>query len=181
MGWEREFPRLRELGITALEVMPVNGLGGSFGWGYDGVNLFAPYHMYGTSDDLRHMVNAAHTEGLAVVLDVVYNHLGSDGNYLAELSKFFFSKTLQNGVKHPILTEITANMSANLSFRTQSIGSVIFISTNYALMQPKVASIPAYMANRFSLLWLGGRERISRRRGALRRLFHSPFLFCRSC
>jgi maltooligosyltrehalose trehalohydrolase len=90
---EREFPRLRELGITALEIMPVNEFGGSFGWGYDGVNLFAPYHGYGTPDDLRHMIDAAHTAGLAVVLDVVYNHLGSDGNYLAEFSKFFFSKT----------------------------------------------------------------------------------------
>jgi maltooligosyltrehalose trehalohydrolase len=90
---EREFPRLRELGITALEIMPVNEFGGSFGWGYDGVNLYAPYHMYGTPDDLRHMVDAAHTAGLAVILDVVYNHLGPDGNYLAEFSKFFFSKT----------------------------------------------------------------------------------------
>ena len=90
---ESEFPRLRELGITALEIMPVNEFGGSFGWGYDGVNLFAPYHMYGTPHDLRHMVDTAHAAGLAVILDVVYNHLGADGNYLAEFSKFFFSKT----------------------------------------------------------------------------------------
>jgi maltooligosyltrehalose trehalohydrolase len=90
---ESEFPRLRELGITALEIMPVNEFGGSFGWGYDGVDLFAPYHMYGTPDELRHMVDAAHTMGLAVILDVVYNHLGPDGNYLAEFSRFFFSKT----------------------------------------------------------------------------------------
>jgi maltooligosyltrehalose trehalohydrolase len=90
---EREFPRLRELGITALEIMPVNEFGGEFGWGYDGVNLFAPYHRYGTPDDLRHMIDAAHTAGLVVFLDVVYNHLGRDGNYLAEFSKSFFSKT----------------------------------------------------------------------------------------
>jgi maltooligosyltrehalose trehalohydrolase len=90
---ESEFPRLHELGITALEIMPLHEFGGSFGWGYDGVNLFAPYHMYGTPDDLRHMVDAAHAAGLAVFLDVVYNHLGSDGNYLAEYSKFFFSET----------------------------------------------------------------------------------------
>jgi maltooligosyltrehalose trehalohydrolase len=90
---EREFPRLQELGITALEIMPVNEFGGSFGWGYDGVNLFAPYHLYGTPDDLRHMIDAAHKVGLAIILDVVYNHLGPDGNYLAEFSKFFFSKT----------------------------------------------------------------------------------------
>jgi maltooligosyltrehalose trehalohydrolase len=90
---EKEFARLQELGITALEIMPVNEFGGNFGWGYDGVNIFAPYHLYGTPDDLRHMVDAAHMAGLAVFLDVVYNHLGSDGNYLAEFSKFFFSKT----------------------------------------------------------------------------------------
>ena len=90
---EREFPRLQELGITALEIMPVNEFGGSFGWGYDGVNLFAPYHLYGTPDDLRHMIDAAHKVGLTIILDVVYNHLGPDGNYLAEFSKFFFSKT----------------------------------------------------------------------------------------
>ena len=90
---ESEFPRLRELGITALEIMPVNEFGGNFGWGYDGVNIFAPYHRYGTPDDLRHMIDAAHTAGLAVFLDVVYNHLGADGNYWAEFSKFFFSKT----------------------------------------------------------------------------------------
>ena len=90
---EGEFPRLRKLGITALEIMPVNEFGGSFGWGYDGTNLFAPYHEYGTPEDLRHMVNAAHTAGLAVFLDVVYNHFGPDGNYLGEFSKFFLSKT----------------------------------------------------------------------------------------
>ena len=85
---EREFPRLQELGITVLEIMPVNEFGGSFGWGYDGVNLFAPYHLYGTPDDLRHMIDAAHRLGLAIVLDVVYNHLGPDGNYLARFSPY---------------------------------------------------------------------------------------------
>ena len=85
---EREFPRLQEIGITALEIMPVNEFGGNFGWGYDGVNLFAPYHLYGTPNDLRHMIDAAHRLGLAIVLDVVYNHLGPDGNYLARFSPY---------------------------------------------------------------------------------------------
>jgi len=89
---EREFPRLQELGITVLEIMPINEFGGSFGWGYDGVNLFAPYHLYGTPDDLRHMIDAAHRVGLSIVLDVVYNHLGPDGNYLAQFSPYYFSE-----------------------------------------------------------------------------------------
>jgi maltooligosyltrehalose trehalohydrolase len=89
---EREFARLQELGITILEIMPVNEFGGEFGWGYDGVDFFAPYHVYGTPDDLRHMVDAAHRAGLGVVLDVVYNHFGPDGNYLAQFSPFYFSK-----------------------------------------------------------------------------------------
>ena len=89
---ERDFVRLHELGITVLEIMPVNEFDGEFGWGYDGVDLFAPYHVYGTPDDLRHMIDAAHRVGLGIVLDVVYNHLGSDGNYLSQFSPFYFSK-----------------------------------------------------------------------------------------
>lgn len=89
---EREFLRLRELGITVLEIMPVNEFGGEFGWGYDGVSLFAPYHVYGTPKDLQHMIDAAHRAGLGIVLDVVYNHIGPDGNYLSQFSPFYFSK-----------------------------------------------------------------------------------------
>ncbi len=89
---EREFKRLRDLGVTVLEIMPVHEFSGEFGWGYDGVAFFAPYHRYGRPDDLRHMVDAAHTEGLAVLLDVVYNHFGPDGNYFGEYSRQYFSK-----------------------------------------------------------------------------------------
>lgn len=89
---EREFERLRELGITVLEIMPVNEFGGSFGWGYDGVLWYAPYHEYGRPDDLRHMIQAAHEAGLSVILDVVYNHFGPDGNYLREFSPYYFAK-----------------------------------------------------------------------------------------
>jgi maltooligosyltrehalose trehalohydrolase len=73
---------LKELGITAIELMPVATAPGRWNWGYDGVNLFAPSPNYGRPDDLRRLVNAAHAIGLGVVLDVVYNHLGPDGNYL---------------------------------------------------------------------------------------------------
>ena len=79
---ERELPELADVGITCLEVMPVADFPGRFGWGYDGVNLFAPTRLYGTPDDFRRFVDRAHALGLGVILDVVYNHLGPDGNYL---------------------------------------------------------------------------------------------------
>ncbi|RYH57422.1 MAG: malto-oligosyltrehalose trehalohydrolase, partial [Alcaligenaceae bacterium] len=79
-------PYLQDLGITTIELMPVNGFDGRFGWGYDGVNLFAPSHLYGRPDDLRSFVDKAHALGLGVILDVVYNHLGPSGNYLGRFS-----------------------------------------------------------------------------------------------
>jgi len=88
-----QLPYLAELGVTVLEIMPVAEFTGTFGWGYDGVNLFAPFHHYGTPDDLRRFVDRAHDLGLAVILDVVYNHMGPDGNYLAKFSDDYFSRT----------------------------------------------------------------------------------------
>ncbi len=87
-----QFAELAALGITMLELMPVNGFPGEFGWGYDGVNLWAPAHIYGSPDDLRFLVNEAHGHGLAVILDVVYNHFGPDGNYLRAFSDDYFSE-----------------------------------------------------------------------------------------
>ena len=97
--WEaaaRELPELARFGITCLEVMPVAEFPGSFGWGYDGVGLFAPYHLYGTPDDLRRFVDRAHALGLGVILDVVYNHLGPDGNYLKQFSDHYFTDCYTN-------------------------------------------------------------------------------------
>jgi maltooligosyltrehalose trehalohydrolase len=82
---------LRELGITMLEVMPVAECPGRWNWGYDGVQLFAPYHVYGDHEALKRFVVRAHALGLAVILDVVYNHLGPDGNYLKCFSPHYFS------------------------------------------------------------------------------------------
>jgi len=87
-----ELPELADLGVTVIELMPVAEFPGKFGWGYDGVNLFAPAHIYGTPDDLRHFIDQAHATGLGVILDVVYNHLGPDGNYLPEFAHDYFSK-----------------------------------------------------------------------------------------
>lgn len=84
---------LADLGITAVEVMPVADFPGRFGWGYDGVNLFAPTRLYGAPDDFRAFVDRAHGARLAVILDVVYNHLGPDGNYLSKFSPRYFSRT----------------------------------------------------------------------------------------
>jgi maltooligosyltrehalose trehalohydrolase len=86
-----ELAELAGLGITVLEVMPVAEFPGRFGWGYDGVDLFAPYHGYGTPDDFRAFVNRAHEECIGVILDVVYNHFGPDGNYLREFSDAYFN------------------------------------------------------------------------------------------
>ena len=85
-------PHLRalgDLGVTAIELMPVAQFPGTRNWGYDGVDLYAPQNSYGGPDALKRLVNAAHHEGLAVVLDVVYNHLGPEGNYLGELGPYF--------------------------------------------------------------------------------------------
>jgi maltooligosyltrehalose trehalohydrolase len=82
---------LAELGATALELMPVADFPGSRNWGYDGAALFAPSRCYGTPDRFRAFVDAAHRRGLAVFLDVVYNHLGPDGNYTGAYSPFYFT------------------------------------------------------------------------------------------
>jgi maltooligosyltrehalose trehalohydrolase len=80
---------LRELGITAIEIMPVAEFPGPRNWGYDGVHLYAPQSTYGGPEELRALVDAAHAEGLGVLLDVVYNHLGPEGNYLGSYGPYF--------------------------------------------------------------------------------------------
>ena len=95
-GVERRLPYLKALGVTAIELMPVADFPGSRGWGYDGAALFAPAHAYGAPDDLRRLVDAAHRVGLAVLLDVVYNHTGPDGAYLFAFSPFYFTNRHQS-------------------------------------------------------------------------------------
>lgn len=87
-----KLPYLAELGITMLEVLPVSQFGGNRGWGYDGVLLYAPHSAYGTPDDFKAFIDAAHGHGLSVVLDIVLNHFGPEGNYLPLLSPDFFHK-----------------------------------------------------------------------------------------
>ncbi len=83
-------PRIADIGITAIELMPVGAFPGTRGWGYDGVLPFAPAESYGSPDDLRALIDEAHRLGLMVLLDVVYNHFGPDGNYLGDYAPGFF-------------------------------------------------------------------------------------------
>jgi maltooligosyltrehalose trehalohydrolase len=83
---------LRELGVTHIELMPVAEFSGARGWGYDGVDLFAPHHSYGGPDAMKRLVDAAHGHGLGVILDVVYNHLGPEGSYLARFGPYFTNR-----------------------------------------------------------------------------------------
>ena len=92
----RQFKRVRDLGATCIEIMPVNEFAGRFGWGYDGVNWFAPFHHYGDPDDLRSLVDCAHQMGLGVILDVVYNHFGHIGNYLSRFATQYFTDQVSN-------------------------------------------------------------------------------------
>lgn len=90
-GAAARLPELADLGVTAIEVLPVAEFTGRFGWGYDGVDLFAPTRLYGAPDDMRAFVDRAHGLGLGVILDVVYNHFGPEGNYLHAYAEPFFN------------------------------------------------------------------------------------------
>ena len=97
--WKAAAEQLMELakmGVSMVELMPVADFPGNFGWGYDGVDFFAPTRLYGSPDDMRAFVDRAHAVGIAVILDVVYNHFGPDGNYLKSFSKSYFSEKYKN-------------------------------------------------------------------------------------
>ncbi|WP_317847054.1 malto-oligosyltrehalose trehalohydrolase [Pseudomonas sp. HTZ2] len=94
-GVMRELPRLAEIGITAIELMPLGAFPGTRNWGYDGVLPFAPQHTYGSPTELCRLIDEAHGHGLMVLLDVVYNHFGPDGNYLHQYASTFFREDRQ--------------------------------------------------------------------------------------
>ena len=91
-----KLPLLKDVGVTLVELMPLHTFPGRYNWGYDGVTLFAPCAVYGEPDDLRRLVDEAHRLGLGILLDVVYNHLGPDGNYLSQFSKGYFNSKYPN-------------------------------------------------------------------------------------
>ena len=88
-GVEKHLGHLRDLGVTHVELMPVAEFAGDRGWGYDMVNLYAPHHAYGGPEGLKSLINICHNCGLSVILDVVYNHLGPEGNYLGKFGPYF--------------------------------------------------------------------------------------------
>jgi maltooligosyltrehalose trehalohydrolase len=92
----RRLEFLAELGINTLEVMPIHDFPRAFGWGYDGVDLYAPARLYGEPDEFRRFVDAAHGLGMAVILDVVYNHFGPDGCYVTQYAKSYFTDRYEN-------------------------------------------------------------------------------------
>jgi maltooligosyltrehalose trehalohydrolase len=92
----RELPELARAGISVIEIMPIADFPGRFGWGYDGVGLFSPVAVYGRPDDFRRFVDDAHRAGIGVILDVVYNHVGPDGNYLRQFSEDYFTSRYEN-------------------------------------------------------------------------------------
>ncbi len=91
----RRLADLADLGVSAVELLPLNDFPGRGGWGYDGAALFAPARCYGTPDDLRRLVDRAHSLGLAMLLDVVYNHFGPDGNYTGQFSPYYVNPAHQ--------------------------------------------------------------------------------------
>jgi maltooligosyltrehalose trehalohydrolase len=103
--WAAAAEQLAELaqdGITLIEMMPIADFAGEFGWGYDGVDLFAPCRLYGTPNDLRQFIDTAHSLGIGVILDVVYNHFGPDGNYLTVFSDDYFTDRYETDWGTPI-------------------------------------------------------------------------------
>ncbi len=122
-------------------MMPVAEFPGRFGWGYDGVDLYAPSRLYGTPDDLRAFVDRAHALGIGVILDVVYNHLGPDGNYLAEFSPDYFTDKYTNDWGRALNFEGPAP-AREFFVPTPATGSTSSTSTVCALMRRRTSRTP---------------------------------------
>ncbi|MBY0317954.1 MAG: malto-oligosyltrehalose trehalohydrolase [Reyranella sp.] len=122
-GVAERLPDLAELGVTAVELMPVNDFPGQRNWGYDGVLPFAPDAAYGTPDDLKALVDAAHGLGQMIFLDVVYNHFGPDGNYLGAYAPDFFR------------TDIATPWGAAIDFRRPEVRRFFIENALYWLME----------------------------------------------
>lgn len=113
---------LRELGVNAVELLPVAQFPGSRNWGYDGVYPFAVQNSYGGPEGLQRLVDACHRRGLAVVLDVVYNHLGPEGNYLGDFAPYFTGRYRTRGEQRSTSTGRTATRRAASSSKTRFTG-----------------------------------------------------------
>ena len=129
-GVQAELPRWRELGVTAIELMPVAQFPGAHNWGYDGVLPFAPAAAYGSPDELKALVDAAHALGLMMFLDVVYNHFGPDGNYLGEYASAFFHSTQRDLEEDP---QQTTPWGAAVQVRVPAVGDFFVHNALYWL------------------------------------------------
>jgi maltooligosyltrehalose trehalohydrolase len=122
-GVEAQLPRLAALGFTAIELMPIADFPGRRNWGYDGVLPYAPDAAYGTPDELKSLIDAAHDLGLMIFLDVVYNHFGPDGNYLHAYAETFFR------------SDITTPWGASIDFREPHVRAYFIQNALYWLME----------------------------------------------
>ncbi len=125
-GVLQKLPHLLDLGITAIELMPVAEFPGSRNWGYDGVDLYAPHSAYGGPSALKRLVDACHSAGLAVILDVVYNHVGPEGNYLGEFGPYFTDR-----YRTPWGTAINFDGPGSDGVRTFIIENALYWLTEY--------------------------------------------------
>lgn len=129
-GVEGRLDHLTDLGVTAIELMPLSEFPGRRNWGYDGVLPFAPESAYGTSEDLKDLVQTAHTKGLMVFLDLVYNHFGPEGNYLSHYAPQFFTDRYDtHGEPRSTSTARAANTYASSVSTTPCTGSRSTTST----------------------------------------------------
>lgn len=160
----KHLPRLADLGITLIEIMPLNDFPGHFGWGYDGVNLFAPFHLYGPPKELKNFINLAHQLSLGVVLDVVYNHLGPESNQLPHFAQAYFSAQNQTdwgptiNFDHPQVSEFFLTNARywieEFHFDGLRIDatSTMYSSTAVHILQKLTEEVKAAAANRQTLV-----------------------------
>ena len=135
---------LVDLGITAIELMPLSEAPGTRNWGYDGVLHYAPSHNYGTPDDLKRFIVAAHARGLAVLLDVVYNHFGPQGNMLHLYAPQFFSERL----KTPWGAGIDYASPSNDAVRRYAIENACYWLVEYGFDGLRLDATPMILDNR---------------------------------
>ncbi len=131
---------LVDLGITHVELMPVNEFSGPWGWGYDGVDLYAPHHAYGTPDDLKALVDKCHAKGLAVLLDVVYNHFGPAGNYLG-----LFGPYLTEAYKTPWGAAVNLDHQGSHEVRRFFIDNALMWLRDYHFDGLRLDAVHAFM------------------------------------
>jgi maltooligosyltrehalose trehalohydrolase len=145
-------PALVELGITAVELLPIAAFAGQRGWGYDGVALFAPFAPYGTPDALRAFIDRAHGLGLAVLLDAVYNHLGPSGNYLYAYCPEYVTRSLRNAwgdaldYTHPVLRRLI--LDSALHWLTEFGFDGLRLDATHAIVDPSERQLLAELAER---------------------------------